>query len=88
MKEGKGNLMKRIKMSNQSIILTITLFITFAAIANLVRFFWDVSICIGSLILPGWTGGFAYLGFGLLSAFSFRALATLSFSPPSNHSNP
>jgi hypothetical protein len=59
-------------MSDKTALLLSTSFITFAAIANLVRLFWDIPLSIGSVILPGWTGALFFLGLGLLSAWSFR----------------
>ena len=69
-----------------SLLLT-TCLVTFVAIANLVRLFWNLSITIGPLALPGWTGAFFFLGLGLLAAWSFREIASF-YPPPSNPSNP
>ena len=70
-------------MTDKTTLFLTTLFVTFAAVANLVRLIWDIPICIGPLTFPGWTGGIVYLGFGMLSAWSFRALSSLSGHPPS-----
>lgn len=67
-------------MSDKNTLRLITLLVTFAALANLARFFWNVSVSIGTVVLPGWTGGIAYLLLGLLAAWSFRAIAGLSSS--------
>jgi uncharacterized membrane protein len=74
-------------MSDKATLILITLLVTFAAIANLVRLFWNIPVSIGSFILPGWTGAFFFLVLGLLSAWSFRALGGLYPPPPKNLSN-
>ncbi len=74
-------------MSDKTTLMVTTLWVTFTAIANLVRLFWNIPVSIGSLILPGWTGALFFLALGLLSAWSFRALAGLYPPPPTNLSN-
>lgn len=74
-------------MTDKATLILTTLFVTFAAIVNLVRLYWNIPISIGSFILPGWTGGFFFLGLALLSAWSFRALGGLYPPPPTNLSN-
>ncbi len=74
-------------MSDKATLFLTSLFITFAAIANLVRALWNIPITIGTLILPGWTGAIIFIGLGLLATWSFRALAGLSSLPPTNSSN-
>jgi hypothetical protein len=75
-------------MSDRAILLLTILFVTYAAIANLVRLFWNITITIGTVVLPGWTGAIFFIGFGLMSAWSFRAFITLFSQNPSNPSNP
>lgn len=74
-------------MSDKTTLILTTFFVIFAAIANLIRFLWDIPISIGSCILPGWTGAIFFLGLGLLAAWSFRALGGLYPPPPTNLSN-
>lgn len=72
-------------MKEKTPLFLLTLLVTVGAIANLVRLYWNIPICIGSFILPGWTGAFAYLLLGLLAAWSFRALffdSRVHSSPP------
>ncbi len=75
-------------MSDKNTLRLMTSFVTFAALANMVRFFWDIPVTIGRVFLPGWTGGIAYLVLGILAAWSFKAISALS-SPcpidPSDH---
>ncbi len=59
-----------------------TCLIAFVAIANLIRFFWNISITVGTFVLPGWTGGILFILLGLLTAWSFRSL--WSSSRPTN----
>lgn len=75
-------------MSDKSTLLCTILFVTFAALANLFRFLWDVSISIGSWTLPGWTGALLYLALALLATWSFKALANLYSPLPINPVNP
>lgn len=79
--------MQKSIMSDKTTLVLTTLFVMFAALANLVRLFWDIPVNIGSFSLPGWTGAFFFLGFGLLSAWAFRAIAALYSPPPTNFSN-
>lgn len=74
-------------MSDKATLFLTTLFVTFGAIANLVRLFWNIPVTIGSCFLPGWTGAIFFVGLGLLATWSFRALAALSSLPPTNPSN-
>lgn len=41
---------------------------------NLIRFFWNIPIFIGTVCLPGWTGAIGFLALGALSIWSFREL--------------
>lgn len=75
-------------MSDKATLTLMSLFITLGAIANLVRLFWDISFSIGTLVLPGWTGAIFFIGLGLLSAWSFRAIYGLYPYSPTNPSNP
>lgn len=75
-------------MSDKATLVLTTLFVTFAALANLVRLFWNIPISIGSLYLPGWTGALLYLALALLATWSFRALGGIYSHPPTNSSNP
>lgn len=75
-------------MSDKATLTLTALFITFGALANLVRFFWNISVTIGSFVLPGWTGALFYIGLGLLAAWSFRAVGALYPHSPENISNP
>ena len=69
-------------MKDKAPLTILTLLITVVAIANLVRFIWNIPIFIGALLLPGWTGAIAYLACALLAAWSFKALYLLpSVSP-------
>lgn len=68
-------------MDKLPLVLT-SLLIGIAAIANLVRFIWNIPVAVGSLFLPGWTGGVLFIILGLLSAWSLRAIFS---SPSSNH---
>lgn len=74
-------------MSDKATLTLTSLFVMFAAIANLIRLFWDIPFIIGSFVLPGWTGAFFFIGLGLLAAWSFRALGGLYPPPPTNLSN-
>lgn len=60
-------------MDKTPLVLT-TLLITIVAIANLIRFLWNIPIIVGSLVLPGWTGGVAFIILGLLAAWSIWSL--------------
>lgn len=62
-----------------------TLCITFSALANLVRFLWNIPVAVGSFQLPGWTGGIAFVVLGLLAAWMFQALGLY---PPKNPKDP
>lgn len=64
-------------MYDKTTLLLASFFVAFAALANLVRLIWDIPVSIGSLYLPGWTGGIAYFILGILSVWSFRALGAL-----------
>ena len=75
-------------MSDKATLLLTTLCVTFGALANLVRLFWNIPVHIGTLTLPGWTGALFFVGFGLLAVWSFRALGNLYPPPPTNLSNP
>ncbi len=76
-------------MSDKATLFITSALVTLGAIANLSRVLWDLPVCIGSLVLPGWTGAFLFIGLGLLAAWSFRSLAAFPSSlPPSNPSNP
>jgi len=61
-------------MKERTPLVILTFLITFIAIANLVRLFWNIPIMIGTFVLPGWTGSIAYVACALLAAWSFRAL--------------
>lgn len=74
-------------MTYQSTLFLIILIVTFAAVANLARLLWDISIVVGPLTLPGWTGGIAYLALGLLASWAFRALFSLSDLHPTDPSD-
>lgn len=74
-------------MSDKTVLFLTALFVAFSAVANLIRLLWDISICIGPLTFPGWTGGLGYLALGLLAAWSFRALAALSDPHPADPSD-
>lgn len=69
-------------MSDKATLFLTILFVTLVAVANLVRLLWDIAIHVGPLTLPGWTGGVAFLGLGLLAMWAFRALASLSAPHP------
>lgn len=75
-------------MSDKATLVLTSLLVTLAAIANLVRLFWNIPVSIGWFVLPGWSGALFFLILGLLSAWSFRALAGLSSRTPTNPSNP
>jgi hypothetical protein len=62
-------------------------FIIVTAIANLVRFLWNIPMVIGNCFLPGWTGGVLFILLGLVAAWSFRALV-LFCRPPETPLNP
>jgi hypothetical protein len=64
-------------MSNKTTLLLSSLFVVFVAIANLIRMLWDISLSIGPIYLPGWTGAIAYFLLGLLALWSFRSLTIL-----------
>jgi len=61
-------------MKERTPLVILTLLITFAAIANLVRLLWNIPMTIGTFIFPGWTGSIGYIVCALLAAWSFRAL--------------
>lgn len=61
-------------MTEKAALTTTCCLLIFGALANLFRFFWDISVCIGAICLPGWTGAFAFILLGLLSSWSFREL--------------
>lgn len=75
-------------MSNKIIILITILFVAFVAIANLIRFFWNISVSIGLITLPGWTGAIFYIAFGLLTTFALKALNDLYLTPPTTSLDP
>lgn len=76
-------------MSDKATLFMTSSFVALGAIANLGRLLWDLPVCIGPFVLPGWTGAFFFIGLGLLAAWSFRSLAAFPFSPPpSDPSNP
>lgn len=72
-------------MNDKISLFITTSLITFGAIGNLIRLYWNISASIGFCVLPGWTGAILFLGLGLLAAWSFRELA--AYHPPSNASN-
>jgi hypothetical protein len=61
-------------------LLLCVLLVTIGAIANFVRFLWDIPISLGTFVLPGWTGGILFIMLGLLSAWAFKALARIPYS--------
>jgi uncharacterized membrane protein len=61
-------------MKEKTPLIIISCLIALVAIVNLARLLWNIPLCIGSFVLPGWTGAIAFLLFGLLAAWSFRAL--------------
>ncbi|WP_075882692.1 hypothetical protein [Candidatus Protochlamydia sp. W-9] len=65
-------------MKNKNALLVSCTLITFVAIGNLIRLFWDISLSIGPLELPGWTGAIGFLLFGILAAWSFQELYALN----------
>ncbi|WP_068466752.1 hypothetical protein [Candidatus Protochlamydia phocaeensis] len=65
-------------MSDRTILFISSLVIALAAVASLIRFFWNIPVVVGCLTFPGWTGAIAFLLLGLLSSWSFRALYSLS----------
>jgi|GEM_PF-5629868 len=71
-------------MKEETPLIILTLLVTFAAIANLVRLLWNIPILIGTFYLPGWTGSVAFIILGLLAAWSFRALFFVRQAFPSN----
>jgi hypothetical protein len=86
-------------MSDKTTLVLTTLLVTSLSITHLVRFFWNIPISLGPLTLPGWTGALFFLGFGLLSAWAFRAIRSIPktppkalddpyLTPPTNSSNP
>lgn len=71
-------------MKEKTPLIIVSCLVAFIAIVNLVRLLWNIPICIGSFVLPGWTGAIAFLVFGLLAAWSFRALCSDSRASPSH----
>lgn len=76
-----------VHMTDKATLVLTTLFVTFAAVANLIRLLWDIPVSIGFFVLPGWTGAFFFLGLGLLATWSFRALGGLYPQPPTTPSH-
>jgi hypothetical protein len=62
------------------LFITISL-VAIAAMANLIRLFWNIPIYIGSFELPGWTGALFFAGLGFLAAWSFRSILALFPGP-------
>lgn len=60
-------------MEKKSLIIACS-FLAFGAMMNLIRFFWNIPISIGSICLPGWTGAIGFIALGALSIWSFREL--------------
>ncbi len=48
--------------------------ITLAALGNLIRFIWSVPVVIGTVHVPNWTGGVAFLILGAIAVWGFKAL--------------
>jgi len=65
---------------NKTPLYLMTLLVTFIAIVNLGRFFWDITITVDGIVLPGWTGAIAFVILGLLAAWSFKSLLSSSGS--------
>lgn len=72
-------------ITDRPALLTATALITFLAITNLIRLFWNISIYIGSFHLPGWTGLLFFLGLGTLAIWAWKELTF--FHPPTNSSD-
>jgi hypothetical protein len=66
---------------NKTPLFILSLVVTLQAIANLVRFLWDIPVMIGSFPLPGWTGALFFVFLGLLAAWAFRALYSNQVNP-------
>lgn len=74
-------------MSDKATLAIVCSVIALVAIANLGRFFWGITVTIGTVVLPPWTGGIAFVILGLLAAWGFRALRNLFPRPPKDFSN-
>lgn len=75
----------KIKMKEKTPLVILVCLISFGALANLMRLFWDIPVTIGTFTLPGWTGAIFFLVLGLLAAWSFRALFSGYRASPSVH---
>ena len=64
------------------ILLVSAFVITFQALANLIRFLWDIPVMIGEVYLPGWTGALLFILLGLLAALMFRAIYVVCSKRP------
>ncbi len=62
-------------------LFLVTFIIALQAIANLIRFLWNIPVIVGSVVLPAWTGALFFIILGLLATWAFR---TLMFYPPSH----
>lgn len=71
-------------MKEKTPLIILAFLVTFGAIANLVRLIWNIPLCIGTFVLPGWTGAIFFIVLGLLAAWSFRALCSETREPPAN----
>lgn len=58
-------------------LVIILVLVSFVALANLWRFFWNVSVHIDGVELPGWTGLVAFAVLGTLVLWAARALKRL-----------
>lgn len=69
------------RLFNELLPLTIgTFLITFMAIVSLVRFLWNIPMTVGSVFLPGWTGGIFFILAGLLVAWMSKCLQKLLYT--------
>lgn len=74
-------------MSDKATLAIICSVIALEALVHLSRLFWGISVTVGTVLFPPWTGGIAFLILGLLAAWGFRALRNLSPRPPKDLSN-
>jgi hypothetical protein len=51
-----------------------SIFVALFAVGHLIRFIWSVPLVIGTFHVPLWISGVLFLVFGLLAAWSFKAL--------------
>ena len=73
-------------MTERTILLIVACALVGGALFHLSRLFWHISLSVGSVYFPPWTGGLFFVFYGLLAAGLFKVLFGASF--PSTPSDP